>query len=110
LAAWLFAAVPPVLAGLTDFECLTPEVLVVDVVADEAAVDVAVEVLEADVVGVTLEVVVSELTPADWVAVEPPPQALSTVAATIAARQQARREAIRFVGIDRSAYRGGQLK
>jgi len=76
----------------------------VEVPAEEEVVDAEVEVLEALTDGVTLEVVVSEAeTPADWVAVEPPPQPANRAITKMAARPQA----IRFVCIGRSAYPKG---
>lgn len=76
----------------------------VEVLACEV-VDAEVEVLEAFADGVTLDVVVSEEeTPAaDWVAVELPPQP----AKRAVTRRAAKLEAIRFVGIGRSAYPKG---
>jgi len=70
----------------------------VEVVAGAVVVfDAEVEVLED---GATLEVVVSEETPADCVAVELPPQPAIKIAVAMAARK----EAVGFVGIGRSAY------
>lgn len=76
----------------------------VEVVAEDALVDVPAAALDVPVDGVTLDVVVSEEeTPADCVAVEPPPQpAKRTIA-----RRAAKLEAVRFVGIGGSAYPKG---
>ncbi len=85
----------------------------VEVVAEEVVVDVAVAALEVLVEGMTLDVVVSEEeeTPADWVAVELPPQPVSaarrTMVASAARAEAASREAVRSVGIGGSAYPKG---
>jgi hypothetical protein len=97
--------VPPEVDGFTLWEVVC-EVRDVDVDVEVpagavvVAVDAEVEVLEDVVDGATLEVVVSEETPADCVVVELPPQPASRAVAAITARAQM----IRFVGIDRSAY------
>jgi len=57
--------VPPAVAGLTAREWVGRDVREVEVVAREVVVDVEVEVFEALVGAATLEVVVSDETPAD---------------------------------------------
>ncbi len=100
------AEVPPEVAGLALWEPVDWALrdVEVDVVADELAVDAVVEVLVLAVDGATLEVVVSEETPADCVAVELPPQPASRATVAMTAIMAARVERIRFVGIGRSAY------
>jgi hypothetical protein len=114
-------AVPPAVAGLTLLECVVLEE--VEVAAGDVAVDVAVATLDVLVEGVTLDVVVSEEeeTPADWVAVELPPQPVSaatratmasTANATAPSGEAIRSVAVRFaavlfVGIGGSAYPKG---
>jgi hypothetical protein len=103
LAVLPLGEVPPEVVGLPFWELVdwAPCDVEVDVFADEVVVDADVAVFELAVDGATLEVVVSEETPADWVAVELPPQPASRAAVAIAAT---RMEGIRFVGIGRSAY------
>ena len=106
LAALPPGAVPPAVVGLTLWVCVERVLRELEVlVGEEMVVDAEVEVLEALTDGVTLEVVVSEEeeTPADCVAVEPPPQPASRAVTRMARRL----EAIRFVGIGRSAYPKG---